>query len=137
MLWTPEDLSAEQIAALQRGAKKKKQTKGVPITKWAFALNDMKNSRGHVVMGDARSKGNGWGHHASAIPTAIGDFLYVPIMSGNVYVLRPDVKSLDENALVSVNDLGTIGQSWNRASISYSRGRLYAHTIGKLICIGE
>jgi acetyl esterase/lipase len=137
LLWTPEDLSAEQIAALQRGAKKKKSTNGVSITKWAFALNDMKNSRGRVVMGDARSKGNGWGHHASAIPTAIGDYLYVPIMSGNVYVLRPDVKSLDENALISVNDLGTIGQSWNRASISYSRGRLYAHTIGKLICIGE
>lgn len=86
-------------------------------------------------MGDARSMGNGWGHQASAIPTAIGDYLYVPVMSGNVYVLRHAAETLDENALVSINDLGPIGQSWTRASISYSNGKLYAHTIGKLICI--
>ncbi len=88
-------------------------------------------------MGDARSMGNGWGHQASAIPTAIGDYLFVPVMSGNVYVLRHDSETLDENSLVSINDLGPIGQSWTRASISYSKGKLYAHTIGKLICIGE
>lgn len=135
LLWSPDDLTAEHIAELNK-SNRKKAPKILPITNWAFALNDMKNSRGHIVMGDARSKGNGWGHHASAIPTAIGGYLYVPIMSGNVYVLRSDAEKLDENALVSINDLGPIGQSWNRASISYSRGRLYAHTIGKLICIG-
>ena len=134
-LWSPDDLSTEQLAELAKGVNKKKAPKALPITKWAFALNDMKNSRGHVVMGDARSMGNGWGHQASAIPTAIGDYLYVPVMSGNVYVLRHAAETLDENALVSINDLGPIGQSWTRASISYSNGKLYAHTIGKLICI--
>ncbi|NQV23040.1 MAG: alpha/beta hydrolase fold domain-containing protein [Rhodopirellula sp.] len=132
-LWTWRDLPADRIDALKSGLKKSQQD--IPITQWAFQPNDMKNSRGYVVMGDARSKGNGWGHHASAIPTAIGDNLYVPIMSGNVYVLRHAAKTLDENALIAINDLGPIGQSWNRASISYSHGRLYAHTIGKLICI--
>ena len=136
LFWSPADLSVEQIADLAQG-EKKKGPKTLPITKWTFALNDMKNSRGYVVMGDARSKGNGWGHQASAIPTAIGDYLYVPVMSGNVYVLRHAAETLDENALVSINDLGRIGQSWTRASISYSKGRLYAHTIGKLICIGK
>lgn len=138
LLWSPDDLSAEQIAELSKGAKKgKKAPKTLPITKWAFSLNDMKNSRGYVVMGDARSKGNGWGHQASAIPTAIGDYLFVPVMSGNVYVLKHAAETLDENALVSINDLGPIGQSWTRASISYSKEKLYAHTIGKLICIGD
>jgi acetyl esterase/lipase len=136
-LWSPDDLSAEQLAELTKSDNKKKAPKALPITKWAFALNDMKNSRGHVVMGDARSMGNGWGHQASAIPTAIGDYLFVPVMSGNVYVLRHAAETFDENALVSINDLGPIGQSWTRASISYSNGKLYAHTINKLICIGE
>ena len=59
-LWSPDDLSTEQLAELAKGVNKKKAPKALPITKWAFALNDMKNSRGHVVMGDARSMGNGW-----------------------------------------------------------------------------
>tara|TARA_R110002072_G_scaffold145460_1_gene291899 strand:+ start:27925 stop:30336 length:2412 start_codon:yes stop_codon:yes gene_type:complete len=137
LLWSPDDLSAEQLAKLTKGDNQKRAKKALSITKWAFALNDMKNSRGHVVMGDARSMGNGWGHQASAIPTAIGDYLFVPVMSGNVYVLRHAAETLDENALISINDLGPIGQSWTRASISYSNGKLYAHTISKLICIGE
>jgi hypothetical protein len=66
-------------------------------------------------------------------------------MSGNVYVIQPGPPSLfhalpdefDETAIFAINDLGPIGQSWNRASISYSKGKLYAHTIGKLICISE
>jgi acetyl esterase/lipase len=136
-LWSPNDLSTERITELLKSENKKKAPRTLPITKWAFALNDMKNSRGHVVMGDARSQGNGWGHQASALPTAIGDYLYVPVMTGNVYVLRHAAETLDENALVSINDLGPIGQSWTRASVSYSNGRLYAHTIKKLICIGE
>ena len=134
-LWTWQDIPADRLEELKRGGKKLQ--KEIPITQWAFEPNDMKNSRGHVVVGDARSRGNGWGHHASAIPTAIGDFLYVPIMSGNVYVLRHNAETLDENALISINDLGTIGQSWNRASISFSQKKLFAHTIGKLICIGQ
>lgn len=138
LLWSPDDLSAEQIAELMKGSRKgKKAPKTLPITKWAFALNDIKNSRGYVVMGDSRSTGNGWGHQASAIPTAIGDYLFVPVMSGNVYVVRHAATTLDENSLVSINDLGPIGQSWTRASISYSNGKLYAHTIKKLICIGR
>lgn len=137
LLWSPDDLSSEQIAELRKNERKGKVSKPLPITRWTFSLNDMKNSRGFIVMGDDRSRGNGWGHHASALPTAIGDYLFVPVMSGNVYVLRHAADTLDENTLIAVNDLGPIGQSWTRASISYSRGRLYAHTIRQLICIGE
>jgi len=44
---------------------------------------------------------------------------------------------LDEDAIVAINDLGPAGQSWTRASVSFSKGRAFAHTIRELICIGE
>ena len=95
----------------------------------------VKNSRGYEVMGDVRSRGNGWGHHAGATPTVIGDYLYIPIMSGNVYVIRWNAEQLDEQAIVAINDLGPVGETWTRANISFAGGRLYAHTIKNVICI--
>ncbi len=37
----------------------------------------------------------------------------------------------------AISDLGPVGQSWNRSSLSHSRGLPYAHTIRELICIGK
>ena len=102
-----------------------------------FAPNDMKNSRGFVVFGDKRSKQNGWGHIASALPSVSGEHLYVPVMNGTVYVIRWNAKKLTEQAIVSVNDLGPAGRSFNRAGIAFANGRAYAHTIRELICIGK
>ena len=117
--------------------KKKGKGKGIPIQLRAKFHNDMKNSRGFVVMGDPRSQGNGWGHHSTAIMTSIGGKLYVPIMNGTVFVLQADAKKLDQKAILAINDLGPAGGSWNRASLSYSDGKLYAHTIKQVICIGK
>lgn len=99
--------------------------------------NDMKNSRGLVVFGDKRSKGSGWGHVAAPSPTVAGSNLYIPVMNGTVYVIDWDAKTLDENAIVAINDLGLAGQSYTRASLSFAGGKAYAHTIKELICIGE
>jgi len=63
----------------------------------------MKNSRGYVVMGDKRSRGNGWGQHASAVPTLLGEHLFIPTMSGTVYVIRHDAEFLDEKAVVAIS----------------------------------
>jgi len=103
----------------------------------AFAPNDMKNSRGFVVFGDKRSRQNGWGHIASALPSVAGENLYVPVMNGTVYVIRWNARKLTEQAIVAINDLGPAGQSFNRAGISFAHGRAYAHTIRELICISE
>ncbi|MGK0241338.1 MAG: hypothetical protein ACI92G_004831, partial [Candidatus Pelagisphaera sp.] len=46
-------------------------------------------------------------------------------------------KTLNEDAIVAINDLGPVGKSWTRASISFSDGKAFAHTIRELICIGE
>ena len=97
--------------------------------------NSMKNSRGFTVFGDKRSKGSGWGHIASATPTVAGEHLYVPVMNGTVFVIRWNASSLDARAVVDINDLGSAGESYHRASLSFSEGRIFAHTIRELICI--
>ncbi len=114
-----------------------RKPKSIPIQYQSIAENDMKNSRGFVVMGDKRSKGNGWGHVAAPSPSVAGDHLYVPVMNGTVYVLKANAEKWDESAIVSINDLGPAGQSWMRASLSFSEGRIFAHTMRELICIGE
>ena len=135
LLWGPEGMDAAVVDELL--GRRKKRPKTLPITEWAFAENEVRDAAGNVVMGDQRSRGNGWGHHASQIPTVIGKYLYVPTMSGTVYVIRWDAKVLDQTAIFAINDLGTVGRAWNRASLSFAHGCLYAHTIGELICIGN
>jgi outer membrane protein assembly factor BamB len=104
--------------------------------KQRFEQNNMKNSRGIVVMGDKRSTGSGWGHIAAPTPFAAGSHLYVPVMNGTVYVIDWNAPKLDESAIIAINDLGLAGQSYTRASLSAANGHLFAHTIRELICIG-
>jgi len=118
-------------------ASKPEKTFNVPtdISYWTFKTNKMVNTRGFQLLGDARSQGNGWGHFAAQIPTAIGPHLYVPIMNGMVYVIDWNAKVLNENALLSINDLGTLGEAWTRSNMTYSNGRIFAQTIREVICI--
>jgi len=133
LLWDSSQMPQELVAKLKSQARK--SPKSLPIEQWCFTPNEVKNSRGYIVMGDARSRGTGWGHHATAIPTAIGNQLYVPAMNGTVYVLDTGAETFDEQAILAINDLGPVGQSFNRASLSFAGGRLYAHTIGEVVCI--
>ena len=97
--------------------------------------NSMISNSGFKVMGDGRSQYTGWAHVSAALPTVVGDKIYVPTMSGLVYVLNWNAKALDDKALVSISDLGKLGESWSRSSLSYAGGKLYARTIKELICI--
>ncbi len=135
LLWTSAEMTANMIA--QQIATQRKKPKKLPVQLWAFAPNTMQNSNGHRVMGDNRSQGNGWGHHASAVPTVLGDNVFIPTMPGTVYVIDADHGALNQDAIVAINDLGPSGDSWNRASLSYIDGRIYAHTIKEAICIGQ
>jgi hypothetical protein len=56
-------------------------------------------------------------------------------MNATVYVIDANAESFDENAIVAINDLGPVGRSFNRASLSFAGGHLFAHTIHELICI--
>ena len=101
------------------------------------ATNDTRNTRGiDVGIADKRSKGNGWGHISAAPPIAVGNILYIPTMIGTVYVIDTSAKKLDENALLSVSDLGPAGETWTLSSFSYANGRLYHRTMKEVLCIG-
>ena len=106
-------------------------------TLWSDALvNDMKNSAGFVASQDKRNAGTGWGHVSAASPIVVGDKMYLPTMLGMVYVLRHDAERLDENALLSVSDLGPASETWSLSSLSYAGNRIFARTLKELICIG-
>ena len=105
------------------------------LTAQGIAPNDMLNSRGYKVVGDKRSHGSGWGHVASPIPSVAGNRLYLPIMNGTVFVIDAQADTLDEKAILAVNDLGPAGGSFTRSSLSFSNGNAFAHTIKELICI--
>jgi hypothetical protein len=102
---------------------------------WMIKENRMVSNSGFKVMGDARSQYSGWGHVSAALPTVVGDLLYVPTMSGVVYVIKWNAEKLDGDSLISISDLGELGESWNRSSLTYSNGLLFGRTIKELICI--
>ena len=133
--WDEKDMTAEAVELAKNS--QRKPLKKLPIQFTGFTLNECRDSAGHLVMGDARSQGNGWGHHASQVPTVVGKHLYIPTMSGTVFVVRHAKEKLAANAIAGRNDLGPLGESWTRASLSFAAGRLYAHTIKEIICIEQ
>ena len=100
-------------------------------------LNDTKNSRGIDIATDKRAKGTGWGHVSAASPILVNRHLFFPIMNGTVYVIDAFAGTLDANALIAINDLGTAGETWTLSSFSYANGRLWMHTMKEVLCIGE
>ena len=103
---------------------------------WTKALpNDMRNAKGFLATNDKRNAGSGWGHCSAASPIVVGEHLYMPTMIGMVYVLKWNAPILDENALVSISDLGPAGKTWSLSSLSFSNGRIYARTMKELICL--
>tara|TARA_B100000676_G_scaffold90412_1_gene90139 strand:+ start:1255 stop:2787 length:1533 start_codon:yes stop_codon:yes gene_type:complete len=97
--------------------------------------NDMRNAQGFLATQDKRNAGSGWGHVSATCPTVIGDHIYFTTMVGSVYVLKWNASQLNQEALVSISDLGPAGQTWTLSGLAYSQGRLYARTLKELICI--
>jgi len=92
------------------------------------------NAAGFAV-GDKGQKGTGWGHISAASPTRVGRYLFLPVVTGTVYVIDTEVDSLTPDALVAVNDLGPGGETWTLATLTFANNRLYAHTMKEIICI--
>jgi outer membrane protein assembly factor BamB len=92
------------------------------------------NAAGFAV-GDKGHNGSGWGHISAASPTLVGRFLFLPVVSGTVYVIDTEVEQLSPKSIVAINDLGPGGETWTLASLTYARGRLYAHTMKEIVCI--
>ena len=96
--------------------------------------NNPLNASGFAV-GDHGHTGIGWGHISAASPTRVGRYLFLPVVSGTVYVIDTEVEALSPEAIVAVNDLGISGETWSLASLTYAKGRLFGHTMKEIVCI--
>jgi len=93
------------------------------------------NTRGMPTASDRRSTRDGWGHVTAGSPIAINQYVFFSTMIGMTYVVDSSVETLDESALVAINDLGPAGETWSLSSLSYSRGRLYHRGLKHVVCI--
>lgn len=126
VLWNAEQRPAD-LAPLEN--KKLKNN----ISYVSLRLNSMRNSRGLKVSGDGRDIGNGWGHTASPYATAMGSRLFIPILSGMVFVVDTEAEKWDESAVISIGDLGELGEAYTRASITTDGTRIYGRTIREVL----
>lgn len=92
------------------------------------------NAAGFAV-GDKGQSGTGFGHISAASPTRVGNYLFLPMVTGTVHVIDTEIGELSPKSLVSINDLGPGGETWTLASLTFAGGRLYAHTMKEIICI--
>ncbi len=97
----------------------------------------MKNGDGFQGAMDKRNAGNGWGHVSSAPPILVRDLIYFPTMVGLVYVLKWNVNTFDEDALVSVSDFERTGETWSLSGLSHADGKIFVRTMKETISIGE
>jgi len=92
------------------------------------------NASGFAV-GDKGHNRTGWGHISAASPTRVGQYLFLPVVTGTVYVIDTNTEALTPDSIVAINDLGPGGETWTLATVTYARERLYAHTMNEIICI--
>lgn len=92
---------------------------------------------GGFAVGDKGHNGTGWGHISAASPTRIGRYLFLPVVTGTVYVIDAEAETLSPKSIVAINDLGPGGQTWTLASLTFANGRLFAHTMTEILCIEE
>jgi len=93
--------------------------------------------RGRDVAAEDRSRTDGWQIPAFfGSPIAVDGKVYLSTMLGITYVIDGRAKELDEKALLAVNDLGPLGETWSLNSLSFSNGRLYNRSLKEVVCIG-
>lgn len=56
-------------------------------------------------------------------------------MLGVTYVIDGKAKTLDQKALLAVNDLGKAGETWSLNSICFAEGRLFHRSLKEVVCI--
>jgi hypothetical protein len=94
------------------------------------------NSRGIDIVSDPRSRRDGWHWAFLGSPIAVNQHLFWTTMLGVTYVIDGNARVLDEKALIAVNDLGTIGETWSLNSISVAKNYLYHRNMKEVVCIG-
>ena len=100
-----------------------KKVKNIPVNQKGLEVG----AKGH--------DGAGYGLLCSASPILVGKHLIIPVVTGTVYVIDTTKPFKNGEALVAVNDLGKANKTWTLSTFSYSKGRLYTHTMKEIICI--
>jgi len=97
------------------------------------------DSKGNDVAEDVpRSHTDGWSSPAFvASPILLGNKLYFGTTLGITYVIDATAKVLDENAILGIGDLGTLGQTWSLAGPGFADGVLYHHSSKEVVAIGS
>jgi outer membrane protein assembly factor BamB len=94
------------------------------------------NSQSRDIAQDPRSKRDGWHWVFIGSPIAVDGKIYYTIQNGVTYVLNGKTKPMDERAILAVNDLGPLGQTWSLNTPTAVNGKLYHRTMKELICLG-
>ena len=94
------------------------------------------DNQGRDVADEGRSRTDGWEIDAFfASPIVLGEHLYISVMLGVTYVINTKVTTLDQRALVAVNDLGPLGETWSLSGPSYANGMLYHRSVKEIVAI--
>ena len=95
------------------------------------------NSRGIDAANEDRSKRDGWFWNFDASPICLGGRIYWTLMNGVTYVVDSTAKTLDERAILSVNDLGKPGDAWCLSAPGFDGKSLYYRTMRELVRINS
>lgn len=94
--------------------------------------------RGRDVAAEDRSRTDGWQIPAFfGSPIAVNGKVYLGTMLGITYVIDGRARVLDEKALLAVNDLGPLGETWSLNSLSFDGGKLFHRSLKEVVCIEQ
>ena len=134
-----QNLPAAPPAGRVAGSTSAKSSKPIKLEKrfsWKEFQAGDKTGSGFEVEGDRRRLSHGFGHISAATPIVVNNLIYFTTVLGTVYVVDATAETFDENAIVSINDLGLPGETWTLSPFTASTGRLYQRTSREIICIG-
>jgi hypothetical protein len=96
------------------------------------------DNRGVEIANEARSRTDGWQVNAFfPTPVVLGHRLYLSTMAGITYVLDAKAAVLDSKAVLAVNDVGLLGETWSLSGPSLADGVLYHRSARELVAIGS
>jgi hypothetical protein len=88
------------------------------------------------IADEERSRTDGWQVNAFfPTPIVLGEKLYITTMLGITYVIDTKAAVLDQKAIIAVNDLGPLGDTWSLSGPSYAKGLLYHRSAKELVAI--
>ena len=96
------------------------------------------DNQGREIADEERSRTDGWQVDAFfPSPIVLGDKLYISTMLGITYVIDTKASVLNRKALIAVNDLGPLGDTWSLSGPSYAQGILYHRSAKEVVAIGK